>query len=107
MLFLTVWLIAQTALRLHHTPGISSSSHQSVGIPISSFVSQSPSLALCTNDGYLRNAYRLHKLDIPPHSSTLVKLMLLLIGGDIELNPGPLEWPAKSDFVGFFSMWNL
>ena len=101
IVILALWLTAQTVLSL--------TSHQcqvEIGHPIGSYITtivqHHPTLALNTNNGYLTNPHRLHKLDLPSRSSTLIKLLLLLIGGDIEINPGPIQWPAKSDFAGVF-----
>ena len=43
---------------------------------------------LCDNSAYLSNMYKLHKCAIPQYQGS-VTLLVLLLCGDIELNPGP------------------
>ena len=100
VVFFAAWLIVQIAASFK-APSIQSAPYL-VGNEITPHVCLHTNLALCTNDGYIRNMHRLHKLELPKQSSTLVKLLLLLICGDIQLNPGPTVWPAKSEFAGYF-----
>ena len=49
---------------------------------------------LCNNTGYLKNFHRLHKEGIATsHPRGLVGLLSLMLSGDIEINPGPVNEP--------------
>ena len=46
--------------------------------------------------------YRFHKLDMPPAHQSFITLLLLMLGGDIEPHPGPIEWPEKAQWAGLY-----
>ena len=113
-----VWLLARCIFNIvyaNQIPHASALAHASThtyarnhhieydhGIAVTSFANKHLSTNLLTNNGYLSNAYRLHKCDIPPRSDKLILSLLLIVSGDIEFNPGPTEWPAVRDFAGFY-----
>ena len=59
-------------------------------------------LCLCANHGYLRNMHKLHKKDIPSDSNPFKLCLMLMLAGDIELNPGPIDWSAKCKYAEYF-----
>ena len=46
--------------------------------------------------------HKLHKKDIPSDSNPFKLCLLLMLAGDIELNPGPIDWPAKCKYSEYF-----
>ena len=65
-----------------------------------------PSIMLCTNTsfmtqlGYLKNSYPLSNPIYASRQSSFFSLMVLIIAGDIELNPGPGgDWPAPAEWA--------
>ena len=73
---------------------------------------QRPSFHLGTNSGFLnyfghtRNSYPIHagKLGYSAKQSLLIRLVMLIMAGDIEANPGPVrsDWPAKSEWGSLY-----
>ena len=86
LLALLFWLIARSLLRC---PLIAPTSQPCQNLTISpSLFTILTSHSLCTNTGYLTNSHRLYKHEVPQHHSART-LMVLLLSGDVESNPGP------------------
>ena len=46
--------------------------------------------------------HKLPKKDIPCDSNPFKLCLLLMLAGDIELNLGPIDWPAKCKYTEYF-----
>ena len=82
-------IIVRTVISLHHT-----NTPDTTTWSICATLARHPTrlVEVCTNTCYLSNMYRLHKLDIPNKAPTsLVYFILLMLSGDIEINPGPVD----------------
>ena len=86
LLALLFWLIARSLLRC---PLIAPTSRPCQNLTISpSLFTILTSHSLCANTGYLTNSHRLYKHEVPQHHSART-MMVLLMSGDVESNPGP------------------
>ena len=82
-------IIVRTVISVHHT-----NTPDTTTWSICSTLARHPTrlVEVCTNTCYLSNMYRLHKRDVPNKASTsLVYFILLMLSGDIEINPGPVD----------------
>ncbi len=111
LLIMIFFLAKICAIFCRAWPVTNQRNHYSIEAPISmaitTHVQHYHKLGLCTNNGYIHNTHRLHRLNMPPTHPLMTTLLLLMLGGDIESQPGPLEWPAKKQWARLQSSQSL